>query len=108
MKMPEPIMPPITIIVASNNPSRRANCGWSVAAEAVVIGLIIVGRPSVAARLITFRQWIGKSGPPRRAAQQIGSLRAPEGIALQGSSSMVRLWPVGFDLVRSQVHFVRV
>src|SRR5207302_6762057 len=26
MKIPEPMMPPITIIVVSNNPSRRASC----------------------------------------------------------------------------------
>ena len=26
MKMPEPMIPPITIIVVSNNPSRRAKC----------------------------------------------------------------------------------
>jgi len=26
MKIPEPMMPPITIIVVSNNPSRRARC----------------------------------------------------------------------------------
>src|SRR5215213_3491050 len=30
MKIPEPIMPPITIMVASNRPSLRASCVWSM------------------------------------------------------------------------------
>src|SRR5580658_8574686 len=55
--MPEPTMPPMTIMVASNKPRRRTSVGWCAAGKS----LMIQGSVTLRDFGLRLKQWNGES-----------------------------------------------